>query len=107
MDVAKRTEHVYYEICTKKVTSLAARLMRCMSAGPFAGPLLCFIVIMLKLASFVCELIWPLESIDTCPDFEKRLPAAPTGARHSHSSSSSSMMRKNRNRTTNTDAPDE
>jgi phosphatidylinositol N-acetylglucosaminyltransferase subunit A len=74
VDVAKRTERVYNEIMLKKRPQVATRLLRYMSAGPCAGPLLCMIAIFLSTMRAVCDILWPASSIECVPDFFSYVP---------------------------------
>lgn len=67
-DVAKRTEIVYQTIIMTRRPSLAMRLTRYSTIGPFAGPALCVIVTFLHLLWKMCEWIWPKYQIECSAD---------------------------------------
>ena len=75
VDVAQRTEIVYDKIVRTKRPSLATRLVRYSTAGPFSGLAACFFVTLLHLLCILCERMWPEREIEICPDIS--LPGAP------------------------------
>jgi len=69
LDVAKRTEVVYNNIAANQRPSLATRLARYCTVGPFAGVGACFIASALYIMWCACELLWPATSIERCTEF--------------------------------------
>ena len=65
LSVAERTEIVYDIIRNNKKINFATRLLRYSTAGLFAGIAACIIVTLMYLC---CELIWPADDIEICPD---------------------------------------
>jgi phosphatidylinositol glycan class A protein len=68
MDVAERTEIVYAKTMSTRPGSLAARLVRYSTVGPFAGIAVCILVAAMHIMWKACEFIWPEKSIEICPD---------------------------------------
>lgn len=68
LDVTKRTETVYNGIAGIKKPTLALRLLRYSSVGPFSGWGACFLAAFLHLLWRCCQYLWPDESIEVCPD---------------------------------------
>lgn len=68
LDVAKRTEVVYDKIAQIKRPSMATRLLRYSTIGPFSGVAACIIVSLLYLLWKICEMIWPANRIELCLD---------------------------------------
>lgn len=68
LNVAHRTEVVYDEIEVSVRPTLAARLMKYYTVGPWAGLAVCFLIAALHLYCCVCERIWPVESIELCAE---------------------------------------
>lgn len=68
IDVCKRTELVYDRIACSIRPSIAIRLWRFSTVGPFSGIIACCLVSFLYFLSIVCERIWPAASIERCPD---------------------------------------
>jgi hypothetical protein len=66
LTVAKRTEVVYNAIAATPPPSLADRLVRYYSTGPFVGVLSCFIAAALHLLWGLCEVIWPVDEVEFC-----------------------------------------
>lgn len=69
LDVTKRTEIVYNKIVSTKFPSLAERMARYHSVGPFSGIAACFIVSAMHVLFKICEYMWPKKDIEICPDF--------------------------------------
>jgi phosphatidylinositol glycan class A protein len=63
-DVARRTEIVYSNVASTRRASLAERLIRYSTIGPFSGFAMCFIVASLHLLWRLCEMMWPGERIE-------------------------------------------
>ena len=63
-DVAKRTEIVYNNIANTRKGSLAERLIRYSTIGPFSGFAMCCIVASLHLLWRCCEWIWPAVDVE-------------------------------------------
>lgn len=68
LNVAHRTEIVYDEIELTVRPSLATRLMKYYTVGPWAGLAVCFLIAALHLYCCICEKIWPEESIERCAE---------------------------------------
>jgi phosphatidylinositol N-acetylglucosaminyltransferase subunit A len=68
LNVAHRTEIVYDEIELTVRPTLAARLMKYYTVGPWAGLAVCFLIAALHLYCCVCERLWPEESIERCAE---------------------------------------
>lgn len=68
LNVAHRTEIVYDEIELTVRPSLATRLMKYYTVGPWAGLAVCFLIAALHLYCCVCERLWPEESIERCAE---------------------------------------
>jgi hypothetical protein len=51
-----------------KTPTLGTRFLRYLSAGPWAGPIACFITACMYIYFKIIERIWPVESIEECPD---------------------------------------
>jgi hypothetical protein len=68
INVAHRTEIVYDEVVLTARPSLAVRLMKYYTVGPWAGLGACFLVAALHLYCCVCEFLWPDESIERCAE---------------------------------------
>lgn len=86
-DVALRTELVYQNIMNSPVPSFAIRILRYMSVGPWLGVLLLLVISCLHSMRIRCDLVWPRDSIDICPDFPWMTPT-------SHVKSSSGHLSK-------------
>lgn len=87
LNVAHRTEIVYDEIELTVRPSLAVRLMKYYTVGPWAGLAVCFVVAALHLYCCICEKIWPEESIERCaelPWLQEAANAAGLNSRTSH-----------------------
>jgi hypothetical protein len=69
-DVARRTEIVYNNISSTRRASLAERLVRYSTVGPFSGFAMCLIVASLHLLWRLCELLWPANSIERAAALE-------------------------------------
>jgi phosphatidylinositol glycan class A protein len=69
-DVTKRTETVYNNIAALPFPTLADRLLKYATVGPFAGILVCWIVLSMHVMWRFCEWYWPRENIEICPDFQ-------------------------------------
>lgn len=67
-DVCRRTEVVYSNIATSRRPSLAQRLLRYSSAGTFSGLLVSVWIILLHFLAKLCQLVWPAQEIERCPD---------------------------------------
>eukprot|EP00981_Chlorochromonas_danica_P008525 scaffold2208_cov170-Ochromonas_danica.AAC.9 len=67
-DVCRRTEVVYSNIATSRRPSLAQRLLRYGSAGTFSGLLVSVWIILLHFVAKFCQLVWPAQEIERCPD---------------------------------------
>jgi phosphatidylinositol N-acetylglucosaminyltransferase subunit A len=67
MEVAKRTEVVYKNMLTSKVPTLGTRLLRYLSAGPWAGLLACFIMSLMYLYWKLVCYIYPADLVEECP----------------------------------------
>jgi phosphatidylinositol N-acetylglucosaminyltransferase subunit A len=92
LNVAHRTEIVYDEVELTLRPTLAVRLMKYFTVGPWAGLAVCFLVAALHLYCGVCERIWPDESIERCaelPWLQEAANAAGLNTRSSHSNTSS------------------
>jgi phosphatidylinositol glycan class A protein len=85
-DVAARTEIVYYDITNMEVPSLATRILRYKSGGPWSGIITAFMLTFLRLFAVWCEWIWPVRHIEICPDFPW---SRKVSLIHPHTSSSS------------------
>eukprot|EP01038_Epipyxis_sp_PR26KG_P005548 gene5548-7667_t len=70
LDVAKRTEIVYDNIHQTPVPSLALRLLRYSTIGPFSGFAVCVLVSLLHIYWIICVYIWPENMIEVCPDIK-------------------------------------
>lgn len=68
-DVALRTEVVYQNVMNLPFPSFAIRILRLLSAGPWLGLIMIFIITGLRVLRTFCDWIWPPESIEICPDF--------------------------------------
>lgn len=100
LNVAHRTEIVYDEIELTVRPSLAVRLMKYHTVGPWAGLAVCFIIAALHLYCSVCEMLWPDASIERCaelPWLQEAATAAGLSTRstHSHHSQSTSSVSAN------------
>jgi phosphatidylinositol glycan class A protein len=69
-DVAVRTELVYAQVASKPPPTLAERLLKYSTVGPFAGILVCLLVLAMHVMWRVCEWLWPAQDIEICPDFD-------------------------------------
>ena len=68
LNVAHRTEIVYDEIELTLRPSLAVRLMKYYTVGPWAGLAVCFLITALHLYCCLCEVLWPEDSIEHCAE---------------------------------------
>lgn len=68
-DVALRTEAVYQNVMNLPVPSLAIRFLRLMSVGPWLGMLMVCVISGLHVLRVLCDMVWPRDSIEVCPDF--------------------------------------
>lgn len=69
MTVSERTEIIYNSMINNPQISLGIRLMRYMTVGPCYGLIACMIAIILHWMKLFWEFIYPLKSIEICPDF--------------------------------------
>lgn len=81
-DIAERTERIYKDISMSRIPSLATRYFRYLTIGPFSGVLACIIVTILHFLQWICQQIWPLDSIEICPDIV--LPNSPRYQEYHH-----------------------
>lgn len=68
LNVAHRTEIVYDDIEQTLRPSLAVRLMKYYTVGPWAGLAVCFVIAALHLYCTTCEIIWPEKLIEHCTE---------------------------------------
>ena len=69
MVVSERTEIIYNTMINNPQITLGVRLMRYMTVGPFYGFIACIIAVILYWMKLFWEFIYPLNSIEICPDF--------------------------------------
>jgi len=80
-DVALRTEVVYQNVMNLPIPSFAMRVLRYLSVGPWLGLLMVFVVSGLYAMRMLCELVWPRDSIEICPDFPWMTPSSSSSSR--------------------------
>jgi phosphatidylinositol glycan class A protein len=68
LETTKRIENVYSKIMEIRLPSLMMRLHRYQTNGMFSGLAMCCLMVFLVLLSRICDLIWPEEDIEICPD---------------------------------------
>ncbi|KAJ1973829.1 Phosphatidylinositol N-acetylglucosaminyltransferase GPI3 subunit [Dimargaris xerosporica] len=72
MDVAARTEQVYYSIMALPSPPLIERLRRYYGCGVWAGKLFCMLAVVDYLLLLLLEWLWPRESIEIAPTFDHK-----------------------------------
>ena len=76
LNVAHRTEIVYDQVALAATPTLALRLCRYASCGPFSGLLAVLLATLVHLYASLCEVWWPARAIERCVDSPWQIDAA-------------------------------
>ena len=76
LNVAHRTEIVYDQVALAATPTLALRLCRYASCGPFSGLLAVLLATLVHLYASWCEVWWPARAIERCVDSPWQIDAA-------------------------------
>ena len=88
--ISCRTEVVYKEVMRLPRPSLALRIVRMSTAGPFCGLIFIAIIAGLRFLATICESLWPRGEIELCPDLPRVLAGGNKGHRRHRRSVSTS-----------------